>query len=74
VLCRMFSQRGVAAADMTTLEAHAQVNPGHTELQALFATPRMGFHIPDESEMGANWHNRSLRPDEAVRTMLSRNA
>jgi hypothetical protein len=73
VLCRMFSHRRVAAADVTALQAHAQVNPGHAKLQTLFASSRVRFHILDEPEMGANWHNRSLRLPEAVRRLLRRN-
>ena len=73
VFRRMFSDRGVATADVTTLQAHAQVNPGHAKLQTLFASSRVRFHIPDEPEMGANRHIRSLRLPEAVRRLLRPN-
>jgi hypothetical protein len=48
----VFSFRGVAAADVSAGEAHAQMNPAVTGLEALFAATGMWKHILNLVEVG----------------------
>lgn len=55
VLSGMLILRGVAAADVSTSLADAQMHPGIPECQTFFTTIGAGSNLVDQIEMCTNW-------------------
>ncbi len=62
VLCRMPVFGRITTTHMTAYQAHAQVNPRVTGLQALFAAVGVRLHVSDLIEMGTGLHNKESTP------------
>ena len=58
VLGGMLILRGVAAADVPTSLADAQMHPGIPECQTFFTTIRAGCNLVDQIEMCTDWIHR----------------
>ena len=56
--------RTVTAAHVTTVQAHAQVNPGVASLQTLFTALCVGADVADRIEVCTLLSHGVLRPSE----------
>ena len=55
--------RRIAAADVTTAQTQAEVDPGIAHFQALLTSFCVRLHIMDLIEMGTLWHGVEMRGD-----------
>jgi hypothetical protein len=51
---------GIAAADVPTTQAQAQVDPGIAHFEAVFASAGVGFDVTNLIGVGAAFHGGSL--------------